>query len=124
MTGKCETHGWTYTPGCGDCQFHKAEYAKAYRLRSRARIAAGEMTVDHGTVNAYNNLGCQCQPCRDAWTAEVARLRERRMVLLASGEIEAPHGIYTTYGNYGCRCEECREAMRRYTRDRRARKSA
>jgi hypothetical protein len=21
----------------------------------------------HGTVNGYSNLGCRCQPCRDAW---------------------------------------------------------
>lgn len=23
--------------------------------------------IEHGTVNAYDNLGCRCQDCRDAW---------------------------------------------------------
>lgn len=22
----------------------------------------------HGTTNGYGNLGCRCQPCRDAWS--------------------------------------------------------
>ena len=27
----------------------------------------------HGTNNGYNNLGCRCQPCRDAHNARQQR---------------------------------------------------
>jgi hypothetical protein len=31
--------------------------------------------VRHGTVNEYNNYGCRCDRCRDAWAAYSPRAR-------------------------------------------------
>jgi hypothetical protein len=37
----------------------------AMRARMRADLAAGRVTVTHGTSNAYCNYGCRCDLCRD-----------------------------------------------------------
>lgn len=63
----------------------------------------------HGTVNGYGNLGCRCQPCRDANAAEVRRRNaERRQRGLAPGDPR--HGTSNGYGNWSCRCTECTTA--------------
>jgi hypothetical protein len=31
--------------------------------------------IRHGTVNEYNNYGCRCDRCRDAWAAYRPRSR-------------------------------------------------
>ena len=35
----------------------------------------GERVIRHGTVNEYNNYGCRCDRCRDAWAAYRPRSR-------------------------------------------------
>jgi hypothetical protein len=40
-------------------------------------VINGENSMDHGTVNAYNNLKCRCGACRKAW-ADYFRERGRQ----------------------------------------------
>lgn len=41
-------------------------------------------SVAHGTASTYNNHGCRCEPCKEAWSKYQWDLRERRR--LAEGE--------------------------------------
>lgn len=34
--------------------------------------------MKHGTTNAYNNQGCRCEPCRQAWAIYRKELRKYR----------------------------------------------
>lgn len=76
----------------------------------------------HGTYNGYINLGCRCQPCRDANAAEARRMKLQRAS--GRGRKPAPHGRYTTYHNYMCRCQPCRDAWAAYVRSLNARRRA
>ena len=33
----------------------------------------------HGTANRYRNLGCRCDPCREAWVAYHGEWRRQRV---------------------------------------------
>lgn len=63
----------------------------------------------HGTLNAYSNLGCRCDLCRDNHSAYMVPLqRERRAGGLPEGDHR--HGTDNGYSNYGCRCQACVDA--------------
>jgi hypothetical protein len=44
----------------------------------------------HGTPNGYNNLGCRCQRCRDAWAAYCRALYAARKRPAGHERKEAP----------------------------------
>lgn len=73
----------------------------------------------HGTYNGYSNLGCRCQPCRDANAEATRAFRAKRDPALAP-----EHGTVSTYNNYCCRCNECTGALRDYAAWRRRRSTA
>jgi hypothetical protein len=58
----------------------------------------------HGTENAYNNLRCRCDRCRQAWAKAVAERRERRISRPIPAHV---HGSVNGYTNYRCRCRAC-----------------
>jgi DNA mismatch endonuclease (patch repair protein) len=69
-----------------------------------------ELTPDdprHGTTNGYGNLGCRCEPCRDANRRYHAEYRARRPA--PADAPDAAHGTCYRY-DVGCRCDECRAA--------------
>lgn len=91
----------------------------------------------HGTVNAYNNLGCRCDPCKAAQSEQNARTyllygfdtcvcgrSKRRVAALCrtcyDEKREAQHGTEPRYKR-GCRCDECRRASAERRRARRKR---
>lgn len=59
----------------------------------------------HGTDNAYGNLGCRCDPCKEA----------HRVYQLARGS-RYPHGTAARYSLGGCRCDACKGARTAYAR--------
>ena len=68
----------------------------------------------HGTRNAYGNLGCRCERCRQANTDDKnARLRRIRPTP-APGS--AQHGTVNGYTYWRCRCPKCRAAKADYLR--------
>lgn len=97
--------------------------------------------IEHGTENAYGNLGCRCDACRAAGSAANRRTNTRpcknpecenvAWILGKSGYChkcywlfrerpEIPHG---TEGRYtqGCRCSLCKIAATESRRQRRKR---
>lgn len=84
----------------------------------RSLILEGDGDDRHGTRNGYVNLGCRCDPCRDAnarW--HLARRAERAVSLSPN---DPRHGRHTTYSNHGCRCGRCRAASTQRQREYRA----
>ena len=73
----------------------------------------------HGTTNAYRNLGCRCQACRDANADAQAEYRDR---LATTPARLIPHGTVNGYENYKCRCVECRRVHAASDRARNQRK--
>ncbi len=73
----------------------------------------------HATVNGYNNLGCRCTACTQAWSSDVLAIRKRRPSLSPD---DPRHGKATTYTNWKCRCDTCRAAWAKYSAALRARK--
>jgi hypothetical protein len=66
---------------------------------------------EHGTLNAYTNLGCRCARCREANRIECSRQKERRRRGIPSRTGYIPkHGTLTRYQNWCCRCTHCRLA--------------
>lgn len=63
---------------CDECRAAVREYAAALRRRKAALVAAGEIEVIHGTMNAYANLCCRCDLCREANTINERRKRAVR----------------------------------------------
>lgn len=63
----------------------------------------------HGTVNGYSNLGCRCQPCKDANAVYNKRCREQREGRLTPDDPR--HGKTSTYTNWRCRCDACRQSF-------------
>jgi hypothetical protein len=59
----------------------------------------------HGTDNGYRNLGCRCQPCRDAHAEWMREARPRYGARLTADDPR--HGRSNTYLNQGCRCAAC-----------------
>lgn len=74
-------------------------------------LVPGDGDPRHGT-NGYTNLGCRCEVCRAANTANNLRTREDRKRRLEQDPSIRPHGVETTYLNYGCRCVPCTDAKR------------
>lgn len=69
--------------------------------------------VPHGTINAYNNYECRCDPCKLAWRVyQLPRVTRRKAQGLRAGDKR--HGTYNGYANYRCRCKLCVEANRQY----------
>jgi hypothetical protein len=64
--------GQKYRGACLTCQ----------RLNQAAKIRTTVLSADdprHGSINGYGNLGCRCQPCRDANAAyHLAYIQKRR----------------------------------------------
>lgn len=52
----------------------------------------------HGTANGYNNLGCRCRPCTDAWNANHRAYMDRHP---EQREKAAARGRKATAGNGG-----------------------
>ncbi len=82
-TNRIDTHGYGgYSRGCRCevCRTAKAAYMR--RRRATARTVARRYTdatgrhlaygVTHGTVSAYEEGGCRCQPCTTAITTKRA----------------------------------------------------
>lgn len=67
----------------------------------------------HGTTNAYGNLGCRCQLCREANRFSHQDYIQR---VKASGRRLGEHGSSLCYDT-GCRCDTCREAHNRRSRE-------
>lgn len=94
------------------------EYHRTYQ---RARVERNRQnplpeTVEHGTVNAYQNYACRCEPCSAAQREyNLPRIAERRERGLDPQDPR--HGTYNAYVNYSCRCERCKEANRLYAID-------
>lgn len=59
----------------------------------------------HGTTNGYGNLGCRCDPCREANRVGHADYMAR---VRTEGRILGKHGSELAYDT-GCRCDPCRE---------------
>lgn len=74
-------------------------------------------TTKHGTLNAYTNYGCRCQPCKDENTKSTLRGRKSRTERLKANPGLMPHGRYMTYQNWGCRCRACTTAHSNASRD-------
>lgn len=74
----------------------------------------------HGTVNAYTNHACRCQPCRNAW-AYYNRTRRWRNGHAPKHGPRPPrtprHGTRTEYVKHHCRCILCRQAETEYKRN-------
>lgn len=74
----CGTHaGYTQhrresTPVCAECKWAEVDY-QAERRRSRSTADA-----PHGTANGYNNYGCRCEWCRQAWSVYLREWRRER----------------------------------------------
>lgn len=45
----------------------------AQRAEKRAMLARGLVEPQHGTPGAYQDYGCRCEPCTEAWRAACAR---------------------------------------------------
>lgn len=72
--------------------------------------------MKHGTLGAYKNHRCRCDPCK---AANTAYMEEYRITLpVEVSELMSPvrHGTHATYSN-GCRCDPCREANTAYIRE-------
>jgi hypothetical protein len=70
----------------------------------------------HGRYTTYNNRGCRCARCTEAWRIYCLDYRHRtgRNLPFATykrmyGGTRAAHGSETRYGA-GCRCDLCRRA--------------
>lgn len=61
-------HGteYTYNNGCRCTRCRKAASAvrRARLIKNKQRLAAGEVTVEHGKIGTYTYWGCRCEPCR------------------------------------------------------------
>lgn len=77
----------------------------------------------HGSENGYRNVGCRCQPCRDAH----ARYQREKVAKRMAERIEidgrlvhprAEHGRPTSYYNYRCQCRDCTDAAAEQVRNR------
>lgn len=70
--------------------------------------------VEHGSHNAYSNLGCRCPRCREAHRvysrAKAHRLGYSKPLAVFKAERAAavPHGTKHKYANHKCRCDKCR----------------
>jgi len=80
----------------------------------------------HGTINAYNNLACRCQPCRDAWN-DYSKTRRWKA---GKGPLHGPklprtprHGTRFEYVKHKCRCILCRQAEAAYRKNYRRQKA-
>lgn len=71
----------------------------------------------HGTIHGYTNLGCSCDRCRAANTAEQQRQRATRKAAKIPAHV---HGTTNGYDNYGCRKACCRAAHNKSAREKRA----
>lgn len=67
----------------------------------------------HGTTNAYGNLGCRCEQCREANRVSHQDYIER---VKAAGRSLGEHGSSLRYDT-GCRCDICRLAHNRRSRE-------
>lgn len=59
----------------------KAAHLVAYkssREKARQRFHAGEITIKHGTNNAYCYYNCRCDECRAAHTKSYAVMEARK----------------------------------------------
>src|SRR5262249_51497342 len=84
----------------------------------------------HGTTNAYANLGCRCEACRNAWAADHSDWTHRsgmhlpskmtRALITKEAEAKDNHGTESRYKR-GCRCEVCRAGATAARRRRRQR---
>lgn len=72
------------------------------------------VNVEHGSINAYVNLGCRCAPCKLAWRNYQLKVFETRRAKSLTDPDDPRHGTYQGYSNYGCRCSRCKEANRLY----------
>jgi len=90
--------------------------AKNRRHRLEYGLHLG-VPIKHGELDAYINLGCRCELCKEANTKHVTESKERRVA--KGGPI--PHGV-SGYGNYKCRCDICKAAKAEYVRGYWARK--
>lgn len=95
--------------------------------KHKPRIEDGDPR--HGSVNAYHNLKCRCDRCRQAQIAymrekqhyekymldtcecgQPKRIVSKRCQACYKAEVEAPHGTVARYKRRRCRCDECRAA--------------
>jgi len=75
-------HGawFCYQEGCRCPACTDANRLGNLRLRMRryvARAAGEEVPAPHGSVSAYTNHGCRCDPCRDGHRHRIAVSRRR-----------------------------------------------
>lgn len=77
-------------------------------MSRQARPMTDPSDPRHGTTNGYGNLGCRCDPCKSAWSAEQKKQRRRRSEVPFEAK---PHGTVTGYANWQCRCDACLIAM-------------
>lgn len=90
-----------------DRQKKRIEYYRAHPEKIPAHA--------HGSINGYNNYGCNCDACKGAWSQWCKDAQERR----ASKPIpDHVHGTENGYGNYKCRCDGCRAAWTKGTNER------
>ena len=61
----------------------------------------------HGTLSAYLNHDCRCDPCKAANAANQRRYRAEKKKQEVPPEV---HGTDNGYTNYGCREACCRAA--------------
>ena len=88
-------HGGTPTvPRARPTTVTQRRYNKNWRRIARER-GLTDTDPRHGTVHAYANLGCRCEPCREAARVKEAARRERRSArekARRAAKLAAPRG--------------------------------
>lgn len=91
---------------------HQENIRRGYAAK-RAEDAEGHLPVEgieHGQSMSYLHSRCRCEPCTQAHSERMARLKAQRRERLSRDPSIVEHGLASTYGNWGCRCEPCVEA--------------
>lgn len=65
--------------------------------------------VRHGR-RAYDDWGCRCDVCSDAYNAHHRQLRAKRAAASPETNPLLWHGKVSTYKNHRCRCVACARA--------------
>ena len=77
-----------------------------------------DKTISHGTLYAYDKIGCRCGECTEVYRSD--RVMKRRARAARATPQSVPHGL-NGYAGWMCRCEICCAAHNAYTEANRSR---
>lgn len=67
-----------YHADCPTCKRVNRTRCAASKAKRKARLARGEIELEHGTLDTARNYDCPCDECREVWNAYMQRTKADR----------------------------------------------